>query len=200
MNATTGAPGALRKNTADLPQDCFGSAMRVSDSVPAILAEDPLFHELCDAFDELLAPLAAAVDCFAAYLDPWLAPPDFLDWLDALIGAGSEPSWPVERRRDHVAHAVAAHRFRGTAEGLRRAAAAAAKVPLDQVTVDDPGGVTYSIRPLAARAAPATTPPIVIRVPLSAESSSATVSALVRDAIEPVRPVHCHVRIEVGES
>ena len=207
MSAGTGVGGARRKNTADLPLDCFGSASRVSDSVPAILAEDPLFHELCDAFDELLAPMAAALDCFAAYLDPRLAPPDFLDWLDALIGAGSEPSWPLEQRRAHIADAVAAHRFRGTAEGLRRAAAAAAAVAPEQVTVEDPGGVTYSPRPLEEPETPGETPPVVVRIRLSAASSTenpppnsaAAVSALVQDAVELVRPVHCQVRIEVVE-
>ena len=193
------AATAARKNVSALPQDCFGTANPVSGAVPAMLAEDPLFHELCDAFDELLAPMAAALDCFAAYLDPRLAPPDFVDWLDAVLGAGGEPSWPVERRRAHVADAVSAHRFRGTAEGLRRAAAAAADVPLERVTVEDPGGVTYSTRPLKGFDAPLETPPVVVRVHPLPATPVADVSALVQDAVELVRPVHCQVRIEVVE-
>ena len=204
---------AERKNVSALPQDFFGTACPVSGAVPAMLAEDPLFHELCGAFDELLAPMAASLDCFAAYLDPRLAPPDFLDWLDALIGAGTEPTWPVERRRAHIADAVAEHRFRGTAEGLRRTAAAAAGVMPEQVTVEDPGGVTYSSRPLDDSAPPQEIPPVVVRVRLSAvtatgsgpaahsaANSAAAISALIQDAVELVRPVHCQaVRIEVME-
>jgi len=186
-----------RNNVSALPQDCFGTVSRVSGAVPAMLAEDPLFHELCDAFDELLAPMAAALDCFAAYLDPWLAPPDFLDWLDAVLGAGGEPSWPIERRRAHVADAVAAHRFRGTAEGLRRAAATAADVPPEQVTVEDPGGVTYSTRALGSFEAARETPSVVVRVHLLPTDATADVAALVQDAVELVRPVHCQVRIEI---
>jgi phage tail-like protein len=188
----------LRKNVSALPQDFFGAASSISGAVPAILAEDPLFHELCDAFDELLAPMAASLDCFAAYLDPWLAPPDVLDWLDAVLGAGGEPSWPIERRRAHVAEAVASHRFRGTAEGLRRAAAAAAGVASEQVTVEDPGGVTYSTRPLEDSKTPGETPSVVVRVQVSAVSAAA-VSALVQDAVELARPVHCQVRTEITE-
>ena len=196
--ATDGS--ARRKNVSALPQDCFGTVSRVSGAVPAILAEDPLFHELCDAFDELLAPMAASLDCFAAYLDPWLTPPDFLDWLAALLGAEDEPSWPIERRRAHVANAVAAHRYRGTAEGLRRTAAAAADVAPEQVTVEDPGGVTYSTRPLGSFDAsqPQETPPVVVRVQLPTTAAGA-ISALVQDAVELVRPVHTQVRIEVME-
>ena len=201
--STTAATTALRKDVSALPLDFFGSVSRVSGAVPAMLAEDPLFHELCDAFDELLAPMAASLDCFAAYLDPWLAPPDFLDWLGALIGAGAEPSWPIERRRAHVANAVAEHRFRGTAEGLRRTAAAAAALPPEQVTVEDPGGVTYSSRPLDDFATPQETPPVVVRVrPAKSTVPAAAISALsalIQDAVELVRPVHCQVRIEVME-
>jgi phage tail-like protein len=194
-----GAAGGRRKDVSALPQDFFGSVSRVSGAVPAMLAEDPLFHELCDAFDELLAPMAAALDCFAAYLDPRLAPPDFLDWLDAVLGAGGESSWPIERRRAHVAEAVAAHRFRGTAEGLRRAAATAADVPLEQVTVEDPGGVTYSTRALGSFEAARETPSVVVRVRLLSAATNSDVSALVQDAVELVRPVHFQVRIEVVE-
>jgi phage tail-like protein len=207
---TPNTTSARRKNVSELPQDVFGTACPVSGVVPAILADDPLFHELCDAFDELLSPMASALDCFAAYLDPWLAPPDFLDWLDEVVGAGAEPSWPVERRRTHVAEAVSSHKFRGTAEGLRREAAVAAGVLPGQVTVEDPGGVTYSSRPLPPSPGkpdgPQDAPVVVVRVRLPADPTTdwrpdraANVSALVQDAVESVRPVHCQVRTVIEE-
>jgi phage tail-like protein len=215
---------SARLGVAGLPQDAFGTACPIAGSVPAMLAEDPLFHELCSAFDELLAPMESALDCFSAYLDPELAPADFLGWLDAMVGGGAEPWWPPERRRAHPADVMQAHRLRGTAEGLRRTVAAAVGVPLEQVAVDDPGGVRYSVHAVedadarqakngtaedgtadhgtahqGARAASA-----VVRVRMSAADPAGAphdaelVSALVRDVVERARPVTCQVKIEVG--
>jgi phage tail-like protein len=203
---------AARKGVAGLPQDAFGTACPIAGSVPAMLAEDPLFHELCSAFDELLAPMESALDCFGAYLDPELAPPDFLGWLDAMVGGGAEPWWPTQRRRAHLADTMQAHRLRGTAEGLRRTVAAAVGVPLEQVVVDDPGGVRYSVHAVedadarqAHQGAQAAAAQAVVRIrmqgadPGAAPPDAELVSALVRDVIERARPVTCQVKIEVGE-
>lgn len=203
-----------RKGVAGLPQDVFGTACPIAGSVPAMLAEDPLFHELCSAFDELLAPMEAALDCFAAYLDPGLAPPDFLGWLDAMVGGEAEPWWPPERRRVHLADAAHSHRLRGTAEGLRRAVAAAVGVPLDQVAVDDPGSVRYSVHAVedaavlrAHQGTQAESAVVRVRVPAAGQGAdqgaaardTELISALVHDVVERARPVTCQVKIEVGE-
>ena len=68
------------------------AAYRISRPVPALLWEDPLFLGLCAAFDDLLSPIVAALDCFSAYLDPWLAPEDFLGWLGGLVGVTAGPA------------------------------------------------------------------------------------------------------------
>ncbi|WP_107489246.1 phage tail protein [Streptomyces cinnamoneus] len=51
-------------------------------------------------------------------LDPWRAPPAFLDWLIRITGARVEPGWPEGLRRKAVdlAPRLAAHR--GTPYGL----------------------------------------------------------------------------------
>jgi phage tail-like protein len=200
-----------RKGVAGLPQDAFGTACPIAGAVPAMLAEDPLFHELCSAFDELLAPMESALDCFSAYLDPVLAPPDFLGWLDTMVGGGAEPWWPPERRRAHLADAMQAHRLRGTAEGLRRTVAAAVGVPPEHVVVVDPGGVRYSVHAvedadaIKAHQGTQATPAVVrVRMPAADEGAAPPdaelISALVRDVVERARPVTCQVKIEVGES
>src|SRR5215831_3420390 len=125
----------MRGPVSDTGPGPVGAAYRVSTPVPALFHEDPLFLELCAAFDELLGPLVAALDCFPAYLDPWLAPADFLGWLAALVGAepagqSRPPSPPSQslppqsppshlwqeqerERRAHIAGAVRGYRARG---------------------------------------------------------------------------------------
>ena len=153
------------------------AAYRISGPVPALFHEDPLFLGLCAAFDELLGPLVGALDCFGAYLDPWLAPDDFLAWLGALVGAdiggvpggeartGSGAAAALEvpdpglRRRALVAGAVRGYRVRGTVRGLRTAVAAATGVPAGQIAITEPGAVTWSQAPRTTVPAPAAPAP-----------------------------------------
>ena len=58
------------------------------------------------------------LDCFPAYLDPALAPEDFLEWIGSWVGATPDETWPLERRRAFVASATELFRMRGTAAGL----------------------------------------------------------------------------------
>ena len=44
----------------------------------------------------------STLDCLEYYIDPALAPSDFLDWLGSWVGILLDESWPVERRRDAI--------------------------------------------------------------------------------------------------
>jgi phage tail-like protein len=161
--------------------------------------EDPLFLELCAAFDELLGPFVTALDCFPAYLDPWLAPPDYLGWLATLVGQEQPPPGPEQAGRARIAGAVRAYRARGTARGVRAAAAVAAGVPDKNVTVAEGGSVTYSDTPGAA-VCPAFNPAVTITVKVPAGTDAAAVTARVRDAAGPDLPVFIQLHISVEES
>ena len=66
----------------------------------------------------MLAPVLSTIDNLDAYLDPWLTPPDFLDWLAGWFGLELDATWPEERRRALVANALELGRWRGTVIGL----------------------------------------------------------------------------------
>ena len=70
------------------------------------------------AFDEVVAPLFTTIDCWDSYLDPELAPDDFVDWLASWVGVDIDETWTLERRRRLIQDAVALYRIRGTAAGL----------------------------------------------------------------------------------
>src|SRR5436305_14951782 len=103
----------------------LGVASALRRAIPAVYQEDPLFMLLCAAFDDLMAPLVTAVDCFDAYLDPYLAPADFLPWLAALVGYQGPVRQGTSDERARLASAVRDHTRRGTALGVREAAARA---------------------------------------------------------------------------
>lgn len=178
-------------HSAPLPS---GPVHRLSGFVPALYLDDPLFLALCAALDELLAPIVTALDCFPAYLDPALAPPDFLAWLGALVGIEPDPSWE-QAGRARVAGAVRSYQARGTAAGLRAVVAAAAEVEVDRVRVVDSGGVVWSTAPEPVSTWPPATG-VQVLVTLPAGSDAARVSTRVRAAVRPELPLHGEIRID----
>ncbi len=103
----------MRGTVANLP-----SPHPIGPTLPAVYQEDAFSLRLAEALDELLAPVFATLDDFTAYLDPGVAPEDFLEWLAAWVGVSLDQTWPIERRRALVASAVDLYRIRGTAAGL----------------------------------------------------------------------------------
>ncbi len=87
-------------------------------TLPAIYQDDDLAQRMLEAFDQVVAPIYSTLDNFDAYLDPWLAPEDFLTWLGGWVGMALDDSWDEGRKREVVARAAELFRMRGTAAGL----------------------------------------------------------------------------------
>jgi hypothetical protein len=193
------------------------AAYRVSGPVPALFHEDPLFLELCAAIDELLSPVVTALDCFAAYLDPRLAPDDFLGWLGSLVGAepdaaagagpgsaaGAGPgsaagAGPGDAGsfRALIAGAVRSYHVRGTPDGLRAAVAGATGVPAAQIRVTECGAVTWSQSPGLAEPPPFN-PVVEIALPAPPGQDPDAVAARARAAAGPSLPVFSQLRVTV---
>src|SRR5947209_15172330 len=178
----------------------LGIASALRQAIPAVYQEDPLFMQLCAAFDDLVAPLVAAVDCFDAYLDPYLAPADFLPWLADLVGYQGSVRQGTEAERAQIASATWDHTRRGTPLGVREAAARAAGVPVEQVQLDDPGGTRWSAVPGGAAG---DWPQVAARVRVAvsdAAQGSQKVRESVHAAIETAAGVHCAITVDVVEA
>src|SRR5256885_944232 len=91
----------------------------LANTLPALFQEDDFTQRFISAFDAALAPIFATLDNLPAYLDPWLAPEDFLEWLASWFGMALDESWSLDRRRALVAKAFDFYRMRGTAGGLQ---------------------------------------------------------------------------------
>jgi phage tail-like protein len=91
----------------------------LGDALPALFQEDGFTQRFMSAFDSALAPIFATLDNLTAYLDPWLAPPDFLEWLGSWFGLVLDEAWSVDRRRAVLANAFEFYRMRGTVKGLK---------------------------------------------------------------------------------
>jgi phage tail-like protein len=87
-------------------------------TLPAIYQDDDFAQRMLEAFDQVVAPIYSTLDNFDSYLDPRLAPVDFLAWLAGWVGMALDDSWDEARKREVVARAAELFRMRGTAAGL----------------------------------------------------------------------------------
>lgn len=168
----------------------LGTPYPIGALLPPVLQEDATAMRITAALDEVLAPVIATLDCLWCYLDPALAPPDFLDWLAGWVGVPPDETGRLEHRRATVATAVALHRARGTVRGLRAQLESATGA---RVEVVDSGGVAVSTTPDCP-------PPgddemrVTVRVPASADVDVQAVEKLVSEA----KPAHVLHRVEQG--
>ncbi|MDL5156563.1 phage tail protein [Actinomycetospora termitidis] len=125
----------------------FPSPHPLQERLPGVYADsdgDGFVHRFTSALDDLLTPVLVTLDNLPAYLDPFVAPEDVLDWLAGWVGVAGDTGWPVEHRRRLVAEAAAIHRRRGTPAGV---ADHVRCLTGGRVEVTDGGGVSWSRTP-----------------------------------------------------
>jgi phage tail-like protein len=165
--------------------------LSIGEMLPAIYHEDLFTMEWCRGLDDVIAPAMATLDCLESYIDPAMAPSDFLDWLGSWVGVLLDESWPVARRRDAIASAVELFRHRGTVAGLTRHVAL---LTGGVVTVVDNGAVAASQTPGGDfPGEPA--PRVAVRVEVD-DPDAINETALDRIVIQ-AKPAHVVHRVEV---
>ena len=170
------------------------STAPVFEHLPGVYQEDELLQRFVAAFDDALAPVFVTLDGLAGYVDPALAPADFLDWLCGWVGIEPDDRWSVARRREIVAGAVELHRRRGTLRGI---AEAVRLVVGGEIEIDDSGGTSWSPvagGPMPGRAAASLR--VRVRVPDAAAVDRRRLDAVVA----AVKPAHVPHTIEVVEA
>lgn len=114
------------------------------DTLPAMLQEDEFLRRFTAAIDDVFTPFFATLDSLDSYVNPRLAPADFLDWIAGWVGLELDPRWSEGVRRRVTSSAAALHEARGTANGLRDELAL---LTGGEVDIDEPGGVAWSAVP-----------------------------------------------------
>ena len=173
--------------------DGLDSPLPLGLQLPGVYQEDEFAQRLLGAFDAVLAPVLATLDGLAGYVDPQLAPEDFLGWLAGWVGVSLDDSWTPAARRAVVAQAVSLHRRRGTADGLADQVRTALGAGCE-VEVVESGAATWSASPgapLPGEAAPS----VVVRV-VPPEGGTVPVARL-RALVARSVPAHVPVEVEV---
>ncbi len=164
--------------------------------LPAIYQEeDPFVGRFTAGLDDVLAPVISTLDNLDAYVDPLLAPEDFLSWLAGWVGVTVNDNAPVGQHRATVARAAELHRLRGTVTGLRTALELLTGGDVD---VTDSGGVAGSHQP--GTAAPGDPRPWV-RVAVAVDADLGwepdALRAAVEAAVVAAKPAHVQHLVEV---
>lgn len=171
----------------------LGTPYPLGTLLPPVLQEDANAMRITAALDEVLTPVIATLDCLPCYVDPELAPSDFVEWLATWVGATLDENWPIERARATVARAIASHRVRGTIAGLRTYLEAATDA---RVEVVDSGGVATSSLPDCALPGD-DQPHVLVRV--YASSPDAVDLLAVEKLVAEAKPAHVAHRVELAE-
>ncbi|MDE0975619.1 MAG: phage tail protein [Candidatus Nanopelagicales bacterium] len=162
---------------------------------PSMLAEDPIVQLLLGALDEVLAPIISVLDCYDAYLDPQLAPLDFIDYMSSWLLVSQVEYWTEETRRASLASTVPRSKWRGTVISFEERINSLFGV---SVLVTDSGKVIansqFTDPDLWEESA---SPAVLVAVP---KSSDAFVSLeMIREALQAVLPAHVALEIRVSE-
>jgi phage tail-like protein len=163
----------------------------IGEQLPAALQEDEFCQRMMSALDEVLAPIFTALDCWDTYLDPQLAPDDFVDWLASWVGVEVDETWSSDRRRSLVLDAAALYRVRGTAVGL------AAHVNLyagATPTIEESGGCAWS---QSANTPLPGSPQFHVAVKLQVDDPSSIKLSTLSRIVDASRPAHLPYSVEI---
>jgi phage tail-like protein len=161
------------------------------DTMPLVYRGDPLAEQLCAAFDDVLAPIFATLDCLPAYLDPKTAPEDMLVWLAGWIGLTISGHEEATRKRELITAGASILPWRGTVRSVQEAVAAAFN---RETEVIESGSATWSTEP-DSEPGGQPVPILIVRV-ITDEGDDIDRRRL--DAIvEAVKPAHVPHRVEV---
>ena len=156
--------------------------------LPAMLQADDFCVRFTEGLDPVLAPVLSTIDNIDSYVDPWLTPVDFLDWLAGWFGIELDATWPEERRRALVANALELGRWRGTVLGLAMLVELYTGGPAE---IQDGGAVVASEDPTEPLPGGAVTT-VTVRYTPGPDVDGGRLERLVRDFV----PAHLAVRCE----
>jgi phage tail-like protein len=156
--------------------------------------EDNFAQRLTAGLDEVIAPVFATLTNLSAYVDPKVAPVDFVEWLAGWVGLALDQTWPADRQRALIHQAADLYRLRGTAKGIAAHVALYLQI---EPEIEETGGAAWSPVPNGPIPGDAV-PSLKVRVRV-ADPASVNVQRL--DAVvRTAKPAHVPHEIEVVAS
>jgi phage tail-like protein len=173
----------------------FTTPIPLASLLPGMFQDDDseFVQRFVAGLDVVLAPVVATLDSLDAYVDPWLAPMDFVAWLAGWVGVELDRSWDETRQRALVARAAELFAWRGTVRGLAELVEVYTGVVPE---IDESGGTRWSSEPGAAGMPPGSAEPrLVVRVTLP--PGAAVDPARLDRLVAAAKPAHVPHRVDI---
>ena len=165
--------------------------------LPALYHDNDIAQRFTAALDIVLAPVLATLDSSHAYVDPLLAPLDFVEWLAEWVGVELDASWPAARQRALVARAADLFAWRGTVRGVSDAVAIYTGVVPEIV---ESGATAWTGVPPPAGELPGfAAGEMVVRVRVAPGDAEMIDPARLDRLVAAAKPAHIAHRVEVFE-
>lgn len=132
-------------------------------ALPALFQDDDVAQRFVAGLDDVLAPLFLTLDAIECYVDPWVAPVDFLAWIGEWVSAPWDPSLDEMQQRALVARAAELHGWAGTRKGLAGMIELLVGVTPE---IDENGGSAWTIEP-GGDLPGSPEPRVTVRIPVS---------------------------------
>ena len=162
--------------------------------LPGLFHDDDFTQRFCSALDEVLSPVFVTLDAIEAYVDPWLAPDDFLNWLSEWLGIEVEQDLAEDRKRAMVAGAVHFYGWAGTARGL---ADLVETYTGFRPEVTDSGGTSWSSAPGGDLPG---SPDMTVKVTLRVDDPSTIDEHRVQRLLRQSVPAHVTATLEIVKA
>ncbi|WP_347353677.1 phage tail protein [Intrasporangium sp.] len=159
--------------------------------LPGVYQDGDFGPRFVAAFDDSLAPILSTLDNLAAYVDPRLAPSDFVAMLAHWVAVQIDDQMQPADQRRAVVDAMRTHARRGTVAALRNVVA---HLTGAQVEVTDSGAVTTSSTP-GAPLPGAAVPEVHVRIVVA--DPDTVDRARIEAVLRTVKPVHVRHVLEV---
>lgn len=177
------------------------SPFALIDTLPDVFRHrDMQIRFLTQAVDELLAPVWLSLDNYEEYLDPAIAPLDFVEMTAAWLGLPYDHNWNEAQARRLVAAASEIFQWRGTVRGLRALVSAYCEDDPERpasIEVSESGGAIVDTTHDAD--SPGDDRPnvlVTVEIPGDANVDPTRLTALIASYV----PAHVAVHVEIGRG
>lgn len=133
----------------------------IGHELPALFQDDEVAQAFTSGLDVVLAPVYLTLDAIESYVDPWLAPVDFLTWIGEWVSAEYDEALPEQRQRALVARSAELLGWAGTRRGLAELVELLVGV---RPTIEDSGGASWSATPGEGGLPGSATPSVTVKV------------------------------------
>jgi phage tail-like protein len=163
----------------------------LGQTLPSLYAADDFAQRFTAGLDVVLAPILCTLDNLPSYLDAWLAPEDFVNWLAGWVAAEIPSRLAEGHGREAVARAAEIHRWRGTRHGLAENLRLRFGV---EPEIEDSGATTWSTTPGAE---PPGSPEAFVLVRIPAVEPAIRIDDVLT-AVAACVPAHVRYRVETA--